>query len=406
MLGIDPTALSALDPAALPVGLADKMIENVVGVLGMPVGIGLNLMVNGRDHLVPMAIEEPSVVAAFSHASKIARSGGGFVAEADPSLMIGQVQLCPRDQEEADRAVAAIVRERAAIEAEVRASIPQMESRGGGLRSVETRKLVDPEGGPPMVIVHLVIDVLDAMGANVVNHAAEAVAPTIGRITGLEVNLRILSNLAARRLARARVSIPVEALGGLKVAQRIAAADRFARLDPYRAATHNKGLLNGIDAVAIATGNDWRGIEAGAHAWAARSGQYRGLTRWEVEDQALVGAIELPLAVGTVGGSTRCHPTIALLRQLLGVRDARELASVLAAVGLAQNLAALRALATEGIQRGHMELHARQIALAAGAAATEVDRVVGRLVELGRITLDAAAAEIERHRQGRAAARD
>lgn len=398
LLGRDASTLSALDPEALSLELADKLIENVVGVIGLPIGLGLNLRVNGEDVLVPMAIEEPSVVAAFSHAAKIARVGGGFTAEADPSLMIGQIQLCPSCGEDADRALTVLEGEREALARAARSASAAMEARGGGLRRIEYRRLEDPEGGPPLVVIHLVIDVLDAMGANIVNHIVESVAPTVSRVTGLEVCLRILSNLAAHRLARARVSIPWDAIGGESVARRIAEADRFARIDPYRAATHNKGLLNGIDAVAIATGNDWRSIEAGAHAWAARDGRYRGLTRWVAEGGELRGSLELPLAVGTVGGATRIHPTIALLREVMGVRDARALAGVFASVGLAQNLGALRALATEGIQRGHMELHARQLAIAAGARAPEVDLVALGVVEGGRITLEAASEELAKVR--------
>ncbi len=360
ILGRDLSSLTALDPETMSLALADTLVENVVGVLGIPVGLGLNLTVNGEDVLVPMAIEEPSVIAAFSHAAKLARATGGFTAEADASLMIGQIQLCPKNDAEADRAIAALELNKEAILAAGSQAALAISARGGGIRGVELRKLIDPEGGAPMIVVHVLVDVLDAMGANIVNHIAEAVAPKLCELSGLEANLRILSNLCANRLARARVRYALEPIGGLEVGRRIAEADRFARLDPFRAATHNKGLMNGIDAVALATGNDWRAIEAGAHAWAARDGQYRGLTRWVVEGEELLGSIELPLAVGTVGGTTRSHPTIALLRELLGVSSARALAGVLAAVGLAQNFAALRALATEGIQRGHMELHNRR----------------------------------------------
>ncbi|MCK6550387.1 hydroxymethylglutaryl-CoA reductase, degradative, partial [Myxococcota bacterium] len=302
LIGHDVSALGVLDPSTLALELADKLIENVVGVLGVPVGLGLNLRVNGEDVLVPMAVEEPSVVAAFSHAAKLGREGGGFTADADPSLMIGQIQLCPPSADDADRALAALAEDEGSIVRAARAASAAMEARGGGFRRIELRRLDDPEGGPPMVVVHVVLDALDAMGANLVNHVAEAVAPTIARITGLDVHLRILSNLAIHRLARASVAIPVDALGGAEVARRIAEADRFARIDPFRAATHNKGIMNGIDAVALATGNDWRAIEAGAHAFAAQSGRYRGLTRWIAADGALRGSIELPLAVGTVGG--------------------------------------------------------------------------------------------------------
>lgn len=391
LLGRPVYDFAALDPDTLALELADKLIENVVGVLALPVGIGLNLKVNGTDHLVPMAVEEPSVVAAFSNAAKMARAGGGFTASCDPSHMIGQIQLCPADDASARRAEEALTTRREEIEAVASEASAPMAARGGGLVRVEIRRLTDPDGGPPMIIVHVVLDVVDAMGANIVNHVCEHTAPTVAHISGLDVNLRILSNLAAHRLARAETRIPLAAVGGRRVAERIAEADRFARLDPFRAATHNKGLLNGIDAVALATGNDWRSLEAGAHAWAARDGQYRGLTRWTIEGDRLVGSVELPLAVGTVGGMTRSHPSIPLLRSLIGVTSARELAGIFAAVGLAQNLAALRALAAEGIQRGHMALHARQLALAAGASPDEVDDVVERTLDAGHVSAEQVA---------------
>ena len=391
LIGRPLNDFALLDPDALSVELADKLIENVVGVLGLPVGIGLNLMVNGEDYLVPMAVEEPSVVAAFSNAARIAREGGGFTTESDPSHMIGQIQLCPASADEADRAIAALEDRVEEVATAARDASAPMAARGGGYVDVQIRRLDDPEGGAPMVVLHLVIDVVDAMGANAVNQVCETVAPTIEGITGLDVNLRILSNLASHRLARASVSIPVDALGGARIAGRIAEADRFARLDPHRAATHNKGLLNGIDAVALATGNDWRAVEAGAHAWAARDGRYRGLTRWVVEDDRLNGSLELPLALGTVGGVTKSHPTIALLTSILGVSGSRRLAEIFAAVGLAQNLAALRALSSEGIQKGHMALHARQLAIAAGATPAEVDQVVERTLAGGRISAEVVA---------------
>lgn len=395
LLGRSLPDLAPLDPGALPLEVADRLIENVVGVLGIPVGLGLNLLVNGEDVLVPMAVEEPSVVAAFSHAAKLARAGGGFTASADRSLMIGQLQLCPESGAAADRAEALLWSGLPELRSQAERAAQGMVSRGGGLVDLTLRRLDDPEGGPPMLVLHVVVDVVDAMGANFVNHVAESIADDVGRVAGLPVLLRILSNLADRRLARAAVRLPVEALGGRAVAQRIALADRFARLDPYRAATHNKGLLNGIDAVALATGNDWRSIEAGAHAYAARDGRYRGLTRWECEGEVLLGSIELPMAVGTVGGTTGSHPTVRLLREILGAKDARTLAGILAAVGLAQNLAALRALVDEGIQRGHMALHARQLALAAGAAPEEVDQVVAQVVAAGRVSSEAIERELQ-----------
>lgn len=398
LLGRSLSDLSPLDPGALSLEVADQLIENVVGILGIPVGLGLNLQVNGQDVLVPMAVEEPSVVAAFSHAAKLARSGGGFTASADRGLMIGQLQLCPANLAAADRAEAALGAAWPEVRALAERAASAMVARGGGLVDLALRRLVDPEGGAPMLVLHVVVDVVDAMGANFVNHVVETIAQDVGRIAQAPVLLRILSNLADRRLARAEVKIPVNALGGPELAARIAEADRFARLDPYRAATHNKGLLNGIDAVALATGNDWRSIEAGAHAYAARDGQYRGLTRWELDGPALRGRIELPLAVGTVGGTTRSHPTVSLLREILGATNARQLAGILAAVGLAQNLAALRALVDEGIQRGHMALHARQLALAAGAVPTEVEQVVAAVMAAGRISAEAIERELLRCR--------
>lgn len=395
-----PVAWEALEPGALPLETADQLIENVVGVLGLPVGLGLNLVVNGVDRLVPMAVEEPSVVAAFSNAAKMARAGGGFTADADPPHMIGQVQLLVPDDAAAAAAVAALDGAIDELSAVGRAATARLEARGGGFVTLEVRRLEDPEGGPPVVVLHVVVDVREAMGANAVNAACEALAPEAARVTGRQVNLRILSNLTDRRRARAACRIPVQAVGGPDIAARIAEADRFARVDPYRAATHNKGLMNGVDAVALATGNDWRAIEAGAHAYAARDGTYRGLTRWTVEDALLCGQVELPMALGTVGGLTRSHPTVAQLRALLGADTAQAMAEIFAAVGLAQNLAALRALCAEGIQRGHMGLHARQLALAAGATPDEVPAVVERAKAAGEVTAAAVAAALQALRAG------
>lgn len=391
LLGRPVDDLAALDPEGLPLAQADQLIENVIGVLGLPVGLGLNLVVNGEDVLVPMAVEEPSVVAAFSHAAKMARAGGGFRAEADPPVMIGQVQVLCDSVASADAAVAALSAHLSDLEAAAHGATLRLARRGGGLVDLLIRRLEDPEGGPPVVVLQLGVDVREAMGANAVNSACEALAEPVEVITRCPVNLRILSNLSDRRLARASVRIPVEVVGGEAVALRIAEADRFARVDPYRAATHNKGLMNGVDAVALATGNDWRALEAGAHAYAARDGTYRGLTRWTVSQGSLHGQVALPMAVGTVGGATRSHPTVALLRSVLGAKDAQTLAGIFAAVGLAQNLGALRALAAEGIQSGHMALHARQLALAAGATVEEVPEVVARVVAEGAVT----AAKVE-----------
>jgi len=331
-----------------------------------------------------MAVEEPSVVAAFSNAAKMARAAGGFEAEADPPVMIGQVQLMVPDRAQAEAAAARIEAHRDEIDGAARAATERLARRGGGYVGLETRILPDPEGGA-LLVVHLLVNVCEAMGANAVNTACEQVAPVLSACTGCPVGLRILTNLTDRRLARAKVRLPVQAVGGARVAQGIYEADRFARVDPYRAATHNKGIMNGIDAVALATGNDWRALEAGVHAFAARDGQYRGLTRWRVKQDFLHGEIELPMALGTVGGLSASHPSVTLLRRILGAPDARSTASVFAAVGLAQNLAALRALVDEGIQQGHMALHAKQLALAAGAQVHEVDEVVRRAKAAGAI---------------------
>ncbi len=388
--------LSAAEQEALRQGLsvdqAERMVENVIGLFALPLGVGVNFLINGRDYLVPMVVEEPSVIAAVSNAARLARAGGGFNAGSSEPIMIGQVQLLDvPDLQAAAEAVQAAEAQLASLLAPLHPSITRL---GGGLRGVEVRQLPDTPVGP-MLIVHLLIDCRDAMGANAVNTAAEAAAPLLESLTGGRANLRILSNLTDRRLAWASCRIPADAFttegfSGEQVAQGIAAANAFAWADPYRAATHNKGIMNGIDPVVIATGNDWRAIEAGAHAYAARSGQYRALTDWHVESDAagrpsLVGRIELPLAVGIVGGATKVHPTAQVALKILGVRSARELAEVIAAVGLAQNLTALRALAAEGIQRGHMALHARQVALAAGAPADQVERIAAQMTAEGQI---------------------
>ncbi|MCB9545150.1 MAG: hydroxymethylglutaryl-CoA reductase, degradative [Myxococcales bacterium] len=398
--GLTDADLAVLrDGGALDWGRADKMVENCIGVMGLPVGLGLNFLINGQDVVVPMAVEEPSIIAAVSHIARLVRPHGGFQVDADAGLMIAQVQVV--DVPDPVKAEAALLAARARILARANAVHPNMAARGGGARDLEVRRFGDPF---PMLVVHLLADCCDAMGANAVNAMAEGIAPLVETLTGGRVCLRILSNLADRRLARAACSLPEEALAGrgftgAEVADGVVQAWRFAAVDPYRAATHNKGVMNGIDAVAVATGNDWRGVEAGAHAWAARDGRYTSLTTWWRADGYLHGSIELPLAVGTVGGSTGVHPTIGVLRKLLGVESARELAGVMAAVGLAQNLGALKALATEGIQRGHMSLHARQVALAVGAEGELVDHVARILIERGEIKAETARlilAELDR----------
>jgi hydroxymethylglutaryl-CoA reductase len=373
---------------------ADRMIENVVGLYALPLGVGVNFRVNGRDVLVPMAIEEPSVVAGASYAAKLVRAGGGFQASTTPPEMIGQIQVLDVTNLEAARA--ALLAAQQELLALADETDPVIVKLGGGARDLAVRVLEDTAVGP-MLVVHLIFDCLDAMGANAVNTACEALAPKVEQITGGRVLLRILSNLADRRLARARCVVPVDELAmedfsGGRVAQGVVEAWAFAAADPYRAATHNKGIMNGVDAVVIATSNDWRAVEAGAHAYAARSGRYTALSTWVLDGENLTGELEMPLALGIVGGATRAHPGAQVALKILGVQTARELAEIVAAVGLAQNLAALRALATEGIQRGHMQLHARQVAIAAGAAESEVDLVVQRMAAEGVIRSDRAEA--------------
>jgi hydroxymethylglutaryl-CoA reductase len=355
----------------LDLARADRMVENVAGLYSLPLGIATNFSVNGRDVLVPMVIEEPSVVAGASFAAKLARAGGGFQATATAPEMIGQLQVL--DVADPWSARFDLLAARDELLALASATDPVIVNAGGGARDLEVRVLERTPVGPTLV-VHLIFDCRDAMGANAVNTACEALAPRVEQIAGGRVVLRILSNLADRRLARARCTVPLEALAwgdfsGERVAQGIVEAWALAAADPYRAATHNKGIMNGVDAVVVATGNDWRAVEAGAHAYAARAGRYTSLSTW-ARDAAgnLVGTLEMPLTVGVVGGATRAHPTARVALKIMGVQRAHELAEIVAAVGLAQNLAALRALATEGIQRGHMRLHARKATMAAEAS--------------------------------------
>lgn len=391
----DEEAALLASAEGLPLAQADAMIENVIGVYGLPVGIATNMQVNGRDVLVPMAVEEPSVVAGLSFAARLVRQGGGFAASADEPRMIGQLQVL--DLADPAAARLRLLAARGELLAVADAQDPVIVRLGGGARDLEVRLLPDSPAGP-MLAVHLIYDTRDAMGANAINTALEALAPYVERLSGGRVGLRILSNLADRRLARAWCTVPREelALEGLTPDQgvaRLLEAHAFAVADPYRAATHNKGIMNGIDAVALATGNDWRALEAGAHAYAARTGRYLPLSTWERDAEGdLVGSIELPVVAGTVGGATRVHPLARLGLKILGVQGSQQLAEVLAAVGLGQNLAALRALAMEGIQRGHMKLHARQVAMAAGASGELVEAVGARLIAEGHIRLDRAEA--------------
>jgi len=344
----------------LSLELADALVENAAGVFGLPLGVATNFVINGTDVLVPMAVEEPSVIAAASNAARMARAGGGFRAEADPPLTAAQIEL----RGPATGAAARIEAAAAELLALADAAQPELVALGGGVREIATRH--DSSLGDRLV-VHLLVDCRDAMGANTVNTMAEAISSRLAELAGARAGLRILTNLADRRLARAEAAIPLEALArdgfdGAAVAAGVAAASDFAAADPYRAATHNKGIFNGIDAVLLATGNDWRAVEAGGHAFAARNGRYAPLSSWRVAAGRLQGAIELPMAVGIVGGASRAHPTAGRCLDLLGVETAGELAEVIVSVGLAQNLAALAALAAEGIQAGHMRLHARRSA--------------------------------------------
>jgi hydroxymethylglutaryl-CoA reductase len=378
---------------SLPLDVAEIMVENAIGTFALPFGVGLNFQINGRDYIVPMVVEEPSVIAAASNAALVARAGGGFVAEADPGAMIGQIQLI-----RVPDPLAAVQRLRGARRHLLRRAdelTPGLCRRGAGPRDVEVR-LVDTPRGETMVVVHVLLDTGDAMGANAVNSLVEALAPEVEEIAaGGQACLRILSNLADRRLARSTVRVPVASLGrdgiaGEEVAERMVYAYELAWADPYRAATHNKGLMNGVDAVALATGNDWRAIEAGAHAYACRDGAYRSLSTWCVEDEHLIGTVELPLAVSTVGPTSETHPHVKLAFRMLSVESAGELAAVMATVGLASNMAAMRALATEGIQKGHMALHARAVSHAAGARGDEAERLRRQLIEGGEIKIDRA----------------
>jgi hydroxymethylglutaryl-CoA reductase len=381
---------------SLPMDMADRMIENVVGVMPTPLGIGVNFLVNDRDYLIPMAIEEPSVVAAASYAAKMVRDGGGFHTSSTPPVMIGQVQIVGIKDPYAARM--RIIQHREEILSKANEQDPVLVSAGGGAKDIEAKVITTTRGS--MVIAELLVDCRDAMGANAVNTMAEAVAPMLERMTGGHVYLRIISNLAVKRLVRAWCTIPKKSVGGEEVIDGIVNACAFAAADPYRAATHNKGILNGIIAVILATCNDHRAIEAGAHAYAVKDGHYTALSTWEKNENGdLVGSIELPMAVGLIGGAVRTHPIAKIAVKILGVKTANEFGEVLAAVGLAQNLGALRALAHEGIQRGHMSLHARNIAVTAGATGSLVDVVAAKMVEERKVRVDRAKELIEEHRK-------
>jgi hydroxymethylglutaryl-CoA reductase len=401
------TELSDEDLAALSgenglsVEEADHMIENVVGTFSLPIGIARHFIINGRPVPVPMVVEEPSIVAGASFMAKLAQPTGGFVAQASAPEMIGQIQVL--DLADPDAAREQLLSHKQALLDEAEKVDPVLMRLGGGPKDLAVRLIPESPIGA-FLVVHLIYDVRDAMGANAVNTAVERLAPQVEAITGGRVLLRILSNLADRRLAKATVTLRTADLAfddfsGESVRDGIIEAWAFAAADPYRAATHNKGIMNGVDPVVIATGNDWRAIEAGAHAYAARSGRYTSLSTWGKDEAGnLVGTLEIPMAVGIVGGATRVHPGAQAALKLMGVRTAAELAEVIVSIGLAQNLAALRALATEGIQRGHMSLHARQVAIAAGAKGAQVDRVAVQLVQEKTVRIDRAKAILEEWR--------
>lgn len=398
-LGIEAQDFGAVDSGALGMQAAAHMIENVVGLYELPFAVATNFVVNGRDVLVPMCVEEASVVAAASNAARMVREGGGFCVNSDPPWMITQIQLTGAGHGEVEAQVHAIEAARDELLALANASHPRLVARGGGARGLEIR-ILDRE----QLVVHVLVDCRDAMGANLLNTIAEALAPRLEELTGRQVRLRILSNLADRRVARVRAEIPVQVLqtpdlSGEKVAQGIEEASRFAELDPYRATTHNKGIMNGVDAVVVATGNDWRAMEASAHAYAVQEGRYRPLAVWRREGERLIGELALPVALGVVGGATRTHPGARLALRILEEPSAARLGQVVACAGLASNLAALRALATEGISRGHMQLHARSVALSAGAREDEIMSVAAAMIAAGEIKLERARSQLAKLRQ-------
>lgn len=393
--GLSLDELAALDEGALALDVADGMIENVIGTYSLPFAVAVNFCVDGIERLVPMVVEEPSVVAASSFAARMIRDSGGFQSSASAPIMIGQVQLC--EVEDVDAALAALAAQRGELLARARAAMPRLVERGGGPVDLSARILArppGPDGG--MLVVHFHVDCRDAMGANLINTLCEEMAWPLAELTGGRPGLRILSNLTDQRTITVRCKVDSAHLAedparGVEVAAAIASASRFAELDPYRATTHNKGIMNGVDAVLLATGQDFRAVEAGAHAFAARSGAYRPLATWKLLAEGhLAGELTLPLAVGTVGGALHVHPGARLGLALCRARSASELAAIVAAAGLATNLAALRALATEGIQRGHMSLHARVLARAAGAAGELVERVAAELADSGDIRIERA----------------
>ncbi|MEN1967969.1 hydroxymethylglutaryl-CoA reductase, degradative [Lentibacillus sp. N15] len=388
---------------SLPLDTADNMIENVIGTFALPLGLGLNFLINGKDYVVPMAIEEPSVVASASYIAKIVRDAGGFTTEATKRVMIGQIQIVGCEDFKA--AKDAVLAEKDALINDANAAYPSLVARGGGAEDLEVRLLNDnaESNYSKMLVVHIYINTCDAMGANIINTMVESLAPTMEQLTGGKVYLRILSNYTDQCLAKATCVIPPALLGsdmftGEEVRDGVVHAYEFAASDPYRAVTHNKGIMNGIDPVVIASGNDWRAVEAAAHAYAARHGRYSSMTTWSVDSLGnLVGELELPMSVGIVGGAIRVHPTAQVAHTLLNVTSAQELAQVIVAVGLAQNLGALKALVTEGIQKGHMALHSRSVAMAAGATGEMIDIIAEQLIEAKEIRVGKAKELVEEY---------
>lgn len=395
-------AIQFLDQVSLPEKTADKMIENVVGTFSLPLGLGLNFLVDGKDYIIPMAVEEPSIVASASYIAKIVREAGGFKTEATERIMIGQIQVvgCP----DFDKAKRAILAEKETLIKAANDAYPSLVARGGGAEDLEVR-IINESGSKynQMLIVHLYVNTCDAMGANIINTMAESLAPVVEHLTDGKVYLRILSNYADRCLAKATCTIPPELLAsdgftGEEVRDGVVHAYEFAASDPYRAVTHNKGIMNGIDPVIIATGNDWRAVEAGAHAHASRHGQYSSMTTWSTDEAGnLVGELELPMSLGIVGGASRVHPMAKLAYKILRIDSAKELARVIVSVGLAQNLGALKALVTDGIQKGHMALHSRSVAMAAGASGDLVDIIAEKLVESKEIRVGYAKKLMEEY---------
>ncbi len=377
---------------SLPLDVADHMVENLIGVFPEPMGVAVNFQINGKDYLIPMATEEPSVIAAASYAAKMVRDGDGFKTSSTEPVMIGQIQVAKLH--DAERAQMQVLTAKLEILKKANEQDPVLNSFGGGAKDLGAKVIQTTLG--PMLIVELYVDCRDAMGANAVNTMCEAVAPLIEELTGGQVYLRIISNLAVRRLAKATCTVPKEAVGGEAVVEGIAYASAFAAADPYRAATHNKGAMNGMVAVILATGNDHRAIEAGGHAYAALRGHYTTFSKWTKNSNGdLEGEIELPMAVGLIGGAVKTHPIARIAMKILDVKSANEFAEVIVAVGLAQNLAALRALASEGIQRGHMSLHARNIAVTAGAQGPEIEAVAEQMVKEHRVRVDRAKEILE-----------